>query len=64
MIDKNKNSNFLKSLKDLRIKYKNRINNLLDITIIEDDQLKLLKTKLHKGKKNLNCFLKKISSTE
>ena len=68
MIDKqkNKNINFLNFLKDLSFKYKKQINKILDITIIEDDQLKLLKAKLLNGNKNLNCFLNKtvISSSQ
>ena len=70
MIDKKKkkkkNIKFLNFLKDLSYKYKKEINNILDITIVEDDQLKLLKVKLHKGHKNLKCFLNKtvISSSQ
>jgi hypothetical protein len=66
MINKNKNINFLNFLKDLSFKYKKELNNILDITIIEDDQLKLLKAKLLKVNKNFNSFLNKtvISSTQ
>ena len=70
MIDKKKkkkkNIKFLNFVKDLSYKYKKEINNILDITVVEDDQLKLLKVKLHKGHKNLKCFLNKtvISSSQ
>ena len=37
---KNKNINFLNFLKDLSFKYKKQINNILDVPIIEDDQLR------------------------
>ena len=36
-IKKNKKINFLNLLKDLSFKYKKQMNNILDITIIEDD---------------------------
>ena len=63
---KKKNIKFLNFFKDLSFQYKKQINNILDIKIIEDDQLKLLKAKLIKGHKNLKFFLNKtvISSSQ
>ena len=63
---KKKNIKFLNLLKDLSFKYKKQINNILDITIIEDYQLKVLKDKLLKGNKKLKFFLNKtvISSNQ
>ena len=68
MIDKKKKKNikFLNFFEDLSCKYKKQINKILDIQIIEDNQLKILKAKLIKGNKNLKFFLNKtvISSSQ
>ena len=63
---KKKNIKLLNLVKDLSFIYRKKIDNILDITIIEDERLKLLKAKLIKGNKNLKFFLNKtvISSSQ
>ena len=61
---KKKNIIFINFLKNLSFKYKNQINNILDIKIIEDNQIDLLKEKLFTYQRNLKNFLgKRVIST-
>ncbi len=54
---KNNNIKFLYFLENLSFKYKKQVNNILDITIIEDDQLRFLRAKFHKVHKKFKSFL-------